>query len=86
MAQAYACAFSDALVDYELAFAIENFAQTPAAKSEMLGRIAEKFRTLGIEIGTPPMDVRIIRRNGAGLAPVAKSPPKAATMGAVESL
>ena len=57
--QAYACAFSDSLVDYELAFAIESFALQPSAKSEMLGRIADSFRLLDIRIGAPIMDVRI---------------------------
>ena len=59
--QAYACAFSDALVDYELAFAIDNFALTPGAKSEMLGRIADAFRINDIAIGAPAMDVRVIQ-------------------------
>jgi hypothetical protein len=33
-------------LDYELAFAIDSFALTPGAKSEMLGRIADAFRGL----------------------------------------
>jgi small-conductance mechanosensitive channel len=60
--QAYACAFSDSLVWYELAFALDSFALTPEAKSGMLGRIADTFRNLGIHIGTPATDVRIIQR------------------------
>ena len=71
--QAYACAFSDSLVDYELAFAIDNFALTLGARSEMLGRIADAFRRLDIRIGTPAMDVRIVQRSeldvAAGLQP-----------------
>jgi len=59
--QAYACAFSDSLVDYELAFAIDSFALTPGARSEMLSRIADAFRGLDIRIGTPAMDVRIVQ-------------------------
>ena len=58
--QAFAREFSDSLVDYELAFAIESFALTPGAKSEMLGRIADAFREVGIQIGAPAMDVRIV--------------------------
>jgi small-conductance mechanosensitive channel len=58
--QAYACAFSDSLMDYELAFAINSFALTPIARSEMLGRISDSLRGLGIDIGAPAIDVRII--------------------------
>ena len=60
--QAYACAFSDSLVQYEVAFAIDSFALTPGAKSAMLCRIADAFRSHDIRIGAPAMDVRIIRR------------------------
>jgi small-conductance mechanosensitive channel len=61
--QAYAREFSDSLVAYELAFAIDSFALTPGAKSAMLGRIADAFRSLDIRIGAPAMDVRIIPRS-----------------------
>jgi len=66
--QAYACAFSDSLMRYELAFAIDSFALTPDAKSGMLGRIADTFRALGIDIGPPAMDVRIIQRGDLAVA------------------
>jgi len=66
--QAYACAFSDSLVWYELAFAIDSFARTPEVKSAMLERIADAFRNLGIHIGTPATDVRIIRRSSLAVA------------------
>jgi small-conductance mechanosensitive channel len=66
--QACACAFSDSLVDYELAFAIDSFALTPGAKSEMRGRIADAFRGLDIRIGTPAMDVRIVRPSDLDVA------------------
>lgn len=59
--QAYACAFSDALVEYELAFALDSYALTQGARSVMLERIAHTFRGLDICIGAPPMDVRIIQ-------------------------
>ncbi len=63
IAQAYACAFSDSLVAYEVAFAIDSFALTPAATSDMLGCVAEAFRRLGIPIGAPAMDVRIVQQD-----------------------
>ena len=59
---AYACAFSDGLVDYELAFAIDSYALIFGAKSEMLGHIMDSFQTHDIPIGTPAMSVRLMRR------------------------
>ena len=58
--QAYACTFSDSLVDYELAFAIDSFAQSVEARSAMLGCIADAFRGLPIVIGSTATSVRIV--------------------------
>jgi small-conductance mechanosensitive channel len=58
--QAYACAITDSLVSYELAFAIDSFAMTPTAKSEMISRIAEGLGGMSVHIGKPAMDVRIL--------------------------
>jgi small-conductance mechanosensitive channel len=66
--QAYACGFSDSLVDYELAFAIVSFELSPGAKSAMLGRIADVFGGLDIRIGAPAMDVRIVSPGGLAVA------------------
>jgi small-conductance mechanosensitive channel len=60
--QAYACAFSDSLMDYEVAFAIDNFGLMPGAKSDILGRVADAFRGLDIRIGASAMDVRVIQQ------------------------
>jgi len=57
--QAYAIGISDAQIDYELVFAIDSFARMPSARSEMVGRIADTFRTLGISLGASIVDVRI---------------------------
>jgi small-conductance mechanosensitive channel len=73
--QAFAREFSDSLVDYELAFAIESFALTPGAKSEMLSRIADAFRGLDIRIGAPAMDVRIIPQGDLAVAAGANGAP-----------
>ncbi len=67
--QAYARGFSDSLVDYELAFAIDSFALSFDATSTMLGRVADAFHGLGIAIGPSAMDVRIIPRSGPEVAP-----------------
>jgi len=64
--EAYACEFSDSLVVYELAFAIDSFALTPGAKSNMLLRVGAAFQESAIPIGAQPMDVRIIK--GADIA------------------
>lgn len=61
--QAYAIAFSDSLVDYEVAFAIDSFALTPGARSDMLGRIVDAFHGHEIRIGAPPLDIRIADRD-----------------------
>lgn len=68
--QAYACGFSDSLVNYELAFAIDSFVLSPDARSDMLGSIADAFRGLDIHIGTPPPDgvLGISPANSAGAA------------------
>jgi small-conductance mechanosensitive channel len=71
--QAYACAFADGLVDYELAFAIDSFAQTPGARSEMLGRIADAFRVSDIGIGAPAMEIRLLRRSDLAVAGASQS-------------
>ena len=60
--QAYACAFLEALITYELAFAIESFALTPTVRSDMLSRINDAFREVGIGIGPQAMDVRIVSK------------------------
>jgi hypothetical protein len=64
--QAFAQAFSDNFVTYELAFVIESFAETRRARSAMVTRVAERFRLLGIPIGTLPMQVQIVRGGGRG--------------------
>lgn len=85
IAQAYARTFSDSLVDYELAFAIDSFALAPAAKSEMVARIAETFQRLDIGIGAEAVDIRMIPQHnltvptgatdGAALQPPKESGP-----------
>jgi small-conductance mechanosensitive channel len=59
-AHAYACAFNDALMDYELAFAIDSYALTQGARSAMIERIAHALKAQAIVTGKPAMDVRIV--------------------------
>lgn len=58
---AYACGFSDALISYELAFAVDDFTVGWEAQSEVIGHVSDVFRDLKIQVGTPAMDVRLIR-------------------------
>lgn len=61
--RAYACGFTDALIVYELVFAIDDFTLKQAVQSEVIGRVAEAFHDLKIRIGDAPapLDVRLIR-------------------------
>ena len=59
VALAYAKSFSDNLVEYQLAFPIDNFALTPSIKSDMIMRIAASFRQLNIPMGTAALQVRL---------------------------
>lgn len=65
---AYACEFSDSVVVYELAFSIDSYAKLPAAKSDMLLRVAEGFRGMGVRIGASATDIRIVGSSDAALA------------------
>ena len=67
--QAYACAFSENLITYELAFVVDSFALTPEVRSDMVGRIATAFRDARIGIGPQAMDIRIMSKdvNGTGV-------------------
>jgi len=55
--EAYACAFSDSFVTYELAFSIDSFALSQAAKSDMLGAVVDAFLGQGIHVATVLADV-----------------------------
>jgi small-conductance mechanosensitive channel len=62
--QVHACGVPDSVMRCELAFPIDSFALTPGAKSAMLTRIADLFNGLGIYIGAPATDTRIIAETG----------------------
>jgi hypothetical protein len=69
-ARAYACAFNDSLMDYELAFSIDSYALIQGARSAMIERIAQAFRALAIVTGKPATDVRIVGEpGGAAVVP-----------------
>ena len=55
-------------MEYEVAFAIDNFGLTPGVKSEILGRVADAFRGLDIRVGASAMDVRLLQPDGREVA------------------
>jgi small-conductance mechanosensitive channel len=58
---AVATRFSGRLVDYELDFAIDDFALIEAARSDLITRVVNALRAHAIEIGASTMDVRVVR-------------------------
>jgi small-conductance mechanosensitive channel len=83
-ATAYASAFADTLIVYQLSFAVNEFYRTSIVRSDVISRVAEAMSRLDIQIGTPVMDVRIVRdarlaangdrvRTGGPLEPVRTS-------------
>ena len=71
---AYACRFDDALIVYELAFTVDNFTVSSNVQSEVIRRVAESFQDMGIVVGTPAMDVRLIHGGYAAAAPTMAQP------------
>lgn len=65
---AYACGFADALVAYELTFAIDDYTRTAGVQSEVIRRVTDAFQSRSIHIGTPGLDVRIAQQGDSGVA------------------
>lgn len=72
---AYACEFAESVVVYELAFSIDSFATTLTARSDMLLRVAEGFRGMGVRIGASATDIRIVAGGDAALGGIPAPPP-----------
>jgi small-conductance mechanosensitive channel len=72
---AYACEIVDSLVLYEVVFAIDRFALSIEAKSNMLERIADTFRENSIHIGPPPVDIRIVPGGHSSVAADGRAVP-----------
>jgi len=64
--RAYARGFEDALVAYELTFAIDDFTQTYHVRSDVIQRVVDGLGKLRIAVGSGAMDVRIIQREAEG--------------------
>jgi small-conductance mechanosensitive channel len=61
VALVYANAFADTLIVYRLSFAVRDFSQRAVIRSEVISQVAGAIDRLGIQIGTPLMDVRIVQ-------------------------
>ena len=67
--------FSDSVVVYELALSIDSFAKTLMARSDMLLRVAEGFRGMGVRIGASATDIRIVAGGDAALGGIPAPSP-----------
>lgn len=65
---AYARAIGDSVVQYELWFAIEDFADALSIQSNVVRRLVDELNRVGIPIGSAATDVRIIPRHSQALA------------------
>lgn len=65
---AFARALVDSVVQYELCFAIEDFADVLSVESEVVKRIVIELNRLEIPIGTAATEVRILPRHPATVA------------------
>jgi small-conductance mechanosensitive channel len=67
VALVYAHAFADTLIVYRLSFAIRDFSRTPIVRSGVISQVADAMNRLGIQIGTPVMDVHIVQDLPSGV-------------------
>jgi small-conductance mechanosensitive channel len=56
---ACACGFEDALVTYDLTFAVDDFTQISDVRSDVIRAVTDTFQRMGIAIGSRVMDVRV---------------------------
>ena len=60
---AYARRFVDALVSYELSFAVDDFTLMDSVQCEVIRRVADTLQMKRIPIGTAATDVRIVQQS-----------------------
>jgi small-conductance mechanosensitive channel len=60
--QALARDFAGALISYELDFSIEDLSLAPGVQSALIVRVAEACLGLGIPLGAPDLEVRLLPR------------------------
>ena len=65
---AIACRFTDSFIEYELTFQIEDYTRAAGVQSEVIRRVADRFRSAGIGIGTADISVPVLRQGGSAVA------------------
>ena len=58
---AYAISFDDTIIQYQLSFAITDFARVSVVRSDVISHVTETLTRMGIQIGTPVMDIHVVR-------------------------
>lgn len=58
---AYASDFNEALITYEIDFAMDDFTLRAEVQSALIQRVTDKLRAMHIAIGRPAFDVRIVQ-------------------------
>ncbi len=75
---AYASAFSDSLVTYQLYFGVDDFTLTPQIQSDVICGVAEALQRAGIVVGAGAVEVHLAQRARPAVdAPLAPLPPVA---------
>ncbi len=77
MPRAYACGFTDSLVNYELYFAVDHFADTAQVRSAVIRGVIDALQAADIRLGAPATDVRLMQGPASAGKPAAvalKSP------------
>jgi small-conductance mechanosensitive channel len=76
---AYACGFTDGLVAYQLCFGIESFATLPDVQSNVIQRVMESCRAVGLPIGRAALEISVVPQSRPpGLTEISKIVPNAA--------
>jgi small-conductance mechanosensitive channel len=62
---AFASAFADTIIVYQLSFAVADFSRVSTVRSDVITRVTQTLAEMGIPIGAPVMDVHIVRNAAA---------------------
>jgi len=78
---ARACEFADALVGYELVYSLDDWTQRDSVRSTLISSVADALLDAGIDLGTPPLDVRFLPLASGAVARGAALPQPPAIAG-----
>ncbi len=71
----YARGVADSLVQYELCFAVDNFADVPLVQSDVVKRLVNELNRVAIPIGAAPTELRIVSMRTSALQRVTTPAP-----------